>query len=203
MVDSLGDDARWLSAAREGSGEALGRLLEACRNYLRLVAERELDPSLRGKGGVSDLVQETLFEAVRDFERFHGSTEAELLAWLRRLLLNNLVSFTRLYRQTGKRQVEREVPLSDPSAHSLTPSGHAMVNEQSEAIRTALGRLPEEYRRVLRLRYEEGQPFEQIGAAMGLSSNAARKLWVRAVKRLQHEAGGDTSSHDRPRPNGA
>jgi RNA polymerase sigma-70 factor (ECF subfamily) len=198
MADSPFDGARWLPAAREGSAEALGRVLEACRTYLHLIADRELDPALRGKGGVSDLVQQTLFEAVRDFDRFHGNSEAELRAWLRRLLLNNLVSFTRLYRETGKRQVDREVPLSDPSADSLSPSGRAIVHEQSEAIRVALERLPEDYRRVLRLRYEEEKPFEEIGTAMGLSSNAARKLWVRAVKRLQQEVRGSGSSHDRP-----
>jgi RNA polymerase sigma-70 factor (ECF subfamily) len=195
MADSPPEGARWLPAAREGSAEALGRVLEACRNYLRLVAERELDPNPRGKGGASDLVQETLFEAVRDFDQFHGNSEAELRAWLRRLLLNNLLSFTRRYRQTGKRQLDREVPLADPSAHSPSPSGHAMAQEQSEAMRLALERLPENYRRVIRLRYEEKQPFDRIGADLGLSGNAARKLWVRAVKRLKQETGWDGSSH--------
>jgi RNA polymerase sigma-70 factor, ECF subfamily len=195
MADSPLDGARWLPAAREGSAEALGRVLEACRTYLCLVAERELDPTLRGKGGVSDLVQETLFEAARDFGQFHGTSNAELRAWLRRLLLNNLLSFTRRYRQTGKRQVDREVPLSDPSAHSPSPSGHAMAHEQSEAIRLALERLPEHYRRVLLLRYEQKQSFDRIGAELGLSDNAARKLWVRAVKRLKQEAQRIGSNH--------
>ena len=39
------------------------------------------------------------------------TTEGELLAWLRRVLLNNLADFTRLYRATDKRQVGREVTL--------------------------------------------------------------------------------------------
>src|SRR5215470_14425159 len=103
------DAARWLPAARTGSAEALGRLLEGCRGYLLLVAQRELAPDLQAKGGASDLVQETLLDALRDFPRFQGTSEAEVLAWLRRLLLNNLVSFTRRYRDAGKRQIGREV----------------------------------------------------------------------------------------------
>src|SRR5438874_1673797 len=51
--------AEWLPAARNGSAQALGDALEACRVYLLAVAEHELDPELRGKGGASDLVQET------------------------------------------------------------------------------------------------------------------------------------------------
>src|SRR4051794_37421346 len=93
--------ADWLPGARAGAPEALGQLLEAWRGYLLVVAQRELDPDLRAKGGASDLVQETFLEAQRDFPRFHGDSEAELLAWLRRLLLNNVANFTRSYRGTG------------------------------------------------------------------------------------------------------
>src|SRR5262249_21485567 len=98
MAWSSADAAQWLPAARQGSREALGRLLEACRDYLLLVANKELDPQLQPKGGASDLVQQTFLEAQRDFARFAGNSEEELLAWLRRLLLNNLGDFTRRYR---------------------------------------------------------------------------------------------------------
>jgi Sigma-70 region 2 len=33
----------------------------------------------------SDLIQETMLEAYRDFHRFRGVTEAEWLAWLRQI----------------------------------------------------------------------------------------------------------------------
>jgi RNA polymerase sigma-70 factor (ECF subfamily) len=59
--------------------------------------------------------------------------------------------------------------------------------ERAEAVRRALGRLPEEYRRVIRLRYEEGRSFEDIGGVLGCTPNAAGKLWRRAVKRFQQE----------------
>jgi RNA polymerase sigma-70 factor, ECF subfamily len=37
---------------------------------------------LQAKGGGSDLVQETLLDAHKDFDRFTGRTEQEFLAWL-------------------------------------------------------------------------------------------------------------------------
>jgi RNA polymerase sigma-70 factor, ECF subfamily len=187
----------WLPAARAGSAEAPGRLLEACHGYLLLIAERELDPALRCKGGASDLVQETFLDAQRGLDRFRGDSEAELLAWLRRLLLNNLVSFTRLYRETDKRQIGREVVRgpgdsscvgrSEPAADVPSPSREVMAHEQAEATRQALERLPDDYRRVLLLRYQEGQSFEEIGRALGRTANAVRKLWLRAVERLRDE----------------
>jgi RNA polymerase sigma-70 factor (ECF subfamily) len=181
----------WLLAARAGSSKALGQALEACRLYLLRIAEEELDPALRAKGGASDLVQETFLDAQRLFERFHGTSEAELLAWLRQLLLHNLGDFSRSYRGTGKRDLAREgqSPGVDLSDDGETPSAHVCQAEQSEALRQAVERLPESYRRVLTLRYEEDLPFEEIGRRLGLTDNAARKLWLRAVRRLQQELG--------------
>ncbi len=199
MAEPARDAAQWLPAARSGSRKALGEALEACRAYLLVVAQRELDPQLRAKAGASDLVQQTFLEAQRDFPQFHGESEVELLAWLRQVLLNNLSTFTRSYRATEKRRVDREVALdaNGPGREQgkaipvrdnvLTPSGELMEGEQARALDQALARLPEDYRRVIALRHEEQRSFEEIARLMGRSPNAARKLWARAVERLQFE----------------
>src|SRR5262245_49915002 len=99
---------QWMQAAQNGSGDALGELLQACRHYLLLVAEQNLDSDLRDKVAASDLVQDTCLEALRDFGRqFRGDTEEELLAWLKRILLNNLANQVRRYRGTEMRDVRR------------------------------------------------------------------------------------------------
>lgn len=170
------------------SGESLGQLLEACRGYLLQIARQELSPALQAKGGASDLVQQTMLDAVCDWGRFQGTTAAELRAWLRHLLLNNLVSFARLYRETDKRAIHREEPLQAGLAADVSsPSSQAIGQEEAEAIRQGLQRLPEDYRLVMVLRYQEERTFEEIGQVMGLTPNAARKLWLRALKRLQAE----------------
>lgn len=196
MPESSNNTVAWLEAARAGAPEALGQALETYRRYLLLVAERNLDPQLRGKGGASDLVQETFLDAQHAFPRFHGSTEAELLAWLRRLLLNNLSNFARRYRTTGKRALGRETPLPDAGASTAgpglagsepTPSAQAMEREQALALQQALARLPEDYQRVIMLRYQEAKSFEDIGRMLERSADAARKLWSRAMERLRQE----------------
>src|SRR5438132_1107965 len=165
MDKAAGDAAQWLHAARAGSREALGEALEACRGYLLLLAQEELDPALQAKGGASDLVQQTFMEAQQDFARFQGDSDGELLAWLRQLLVHNLANFRRQYRRTNKRRIDREVGLPRgssslaagqglPSA-TPTPSVDAMKREQSEALQHALARLPEDYRQVIVLRYHE------------------------------------------------
>jgi len=191
------DTVRWLAAARAGSADALGEVLEACRGYLLMIASRELGADLQAKAGASDLVQQTFLEAQRDFSGFHGETEPELLAWLRRLLLNNLANFVRDYRETAKRQVGREVGLPDadssrfgdlgPAAVAPSPSKQAMMHERTAAVLQALENLPADYRQVVWLRYHDERSFEEIGQIMSRSANAVRKLWLRAVERLKQD----------------
>jgi RNA polymerase sigma-70 factor (ECF subfamily) len=193
VVDEV---ARRLAAARAGSDQMLGQVLEACRGFLLLVAQSELDPALRAKGGASDLVQETFLEAKRDFAQFHGNTDDELRAWLKQLLRNNVANFARRYR-SGKRRADREVPLEPGSsfaeraggiaADGATPSVLAVEREQNEALERALRQLPEDYRRVILLRYQEQRPFEEIARLMNRSPGAVRTLWSRAVRRLRQE----------------
>src|SRR5262245_39099832 len=195
--DPAGQTAPRLAAARAGSPEAVGEALQACRGYLLQIAQRELGADLQPKGGASDIVQQTLIDAFRDFARFQGDSEAELLQWLRRLLLNNLADFARQFREAGKRQVDREVGLGpkDSSAGPglvlpgtvPTPSKQMAADEEAEAVRRVLERVPEEYKRVVALRYQDGRSFEEIGELLGLTANAARKLLVRAVERVRCE----------------
>lgn len=202
MSEPSDDDGRLVAAARAGSREALGRSLEDCRRYLLAIAERQLDPDLRAKGGASDLVQETFLEAQRDFAQFQGSSPDELRAWLRQVLNHNLAAFTRRFRATSKRAVGREVGMQpddssgglDPglAGSTLTPSGVAIEHEQALALRRALDRLPEDYLRVVVLRFEEGRSFEEIGRLTGRSPDAARKVWSRAMERLRQEWEGQT-----------
>ena len=198
MTESADGAARWLPAARAGSREALGKLLESARRYLVSIARQELDADLRTKNSPSDLVQETFVEAQRAFGQFQGDTEGELLAWLRQLLLHRVGKVRRSFRDTQKRRLAREVALggdssSDGPAGALaavnvpSPSGAAMEREQDQALQAALGRLPDDYRRVITLRYEEELPFEEIGRLLDRSPDAARKLWARAVERLHEE----------------
>jgi RNA polymerase sigma-70 factor, ECF subfamily len=197
MSDQGHGAARWFAAARAGSQDALGQALADCRAYLLMIAGRELDRDLHAKAGASDLVQETLLEACRDFDGFHGHTEAELLDWLRKLLLHNLADFRRRYRGTKKRAMAREfVPVSDRSlgdphlqaiAHGSSPSELRIRHEELEAVERALERLPDDYRRVILYRYQDELPFDEVGRRMGRTANAVEKLWLRAIERLRRE----------------
>ena len=103
-----------LARARTDDPRQLDLLFAQCRNFLGIVARAQVESWLRAKVDASDLIQQTLLEAYRDFQRFRGSTEAEWLAWLRQILTHNAANFVRHYRATGKRQAHREVSLAQP-----------------------------------------------------------------------------------------
>jgi RNA polymerase sigma-70 factor (ECF subfamily) len=197
----------WITEARNGSADALGHLLETCRQYLLLVANKELTPGLQAKVGASDVVQETFLKAQRHFDCFHGGTEAELLAWLRRILLNNLANITRHYHQTAKRAVRSEITLPERMLIDLanaggdpisSPSRQAIAREEDGALQRALQELPAHYRQVIVWRNWENRSFAEIGQELGRTPPAARKLWARAIEQLHllveaHESRGSQS----------
>jgi RNA polymerase sigma-70 factor (ECF subfamily) len=199
VTNSSGDLGRLIEAARGGDAGALEEMLERCRQYLLLVANLELPDDLRAKVGASDLVQETWIEAHRDVAMFRGRSEAELIGWLRGILLHNLANAIDRYRNTAKRDVAREVALGDAAAAGApadgaltapeTPSREAMVRERDDALRLAIERLPETYRQVIQWRNYERCPFEEIGQRLGRSAEAARKLWTRALEQLRQDLG--------------
>lgn len=183
---------RWLEAARGGSQDALGNLLQAFRQYLALIAHHGLNGELRSKVGSSDVLQDTFLEAQRDFPRFRGANRSQLQAWLRRLLLNNLLNARRSFQQTQKRATGRERPWDSvqnsehlhPIADDTSPSGHAIRNEELARLERALACLPEHYREVIELRNQQHLSFPEIGARINRSEDSSRMLWTRAFDRL-------------------
>jgi RNA polymerase sigma-70 factor (ECF subfamily) len=182
----------WIEAARRGDAEALGRALEPFRDYLLLVANQELESELRTKLGGSDLVQETFLGAQRDLASFRGKSEVEWRLWLRAILVHLLANHRRQFRSTARRCIERELPMSETSrwdwpATIESPSTNLVAREIEEALLTALDSLAEHHRNVVLWHHKERLPFEEVGRRLGISAEAARKHWGRALLALRKE----------------
>jgi RNA polymerase sigma-70 factor (ECF subfamily) len=190
MTPSGDTFVRGLSAARRGAEATVWELLALCREYLLRVAANRLDPTLRAKANPSDLVHEALLEAYRDFAAFRGQSEAEWLGWLRRLLIRNIANFERQYFGTTMRQAQREVSLAAGGADSAvspepSPSEVLIAGERERTVGEHLQCLPEDYRQVILWHHQDGLPFDEIGRRLGRSADAVRRVWSRAIDRLQ------------------
>ena len=159
------------------------------------MARALIGQALRVRLDASDLVQETFLKAHRDFAGFLGSTEPELTAWLRQILVRTLANQSKHHRRQGRdyrkhESLEAMLDRSSAAIHraletpSNSPSAHAVQREQAVRLADALEKIPADYREVFILRNLEHIPFDQIAARMNRSPGAARVLWKRAMDRL-------------------
>lgn len=98
---------RWIEDARNGSQDTLGAAIESVRSYLLVVAERELGRDLRSKAAPSDVVQDTVLKAQRDFASFEGCTEQEFRAWLQSIMRNCILELRRRFENSTRRHWQR------------------------------------------------------------------------------------------------
>ncbi len=186
---------------RAGDEAARAELFGRYRHYLAALANAQLGRHLRTKCDASDLVQQTLLEAHRDFAGFQGEHEGELLGWLRQILAHNLFNETRRY-AARQRDAAREVSLDqmragvEQSSLALgkglpagtpSPSQDAARRESAVRLADALARLPEDYRTVLLLRVFEGLPAAEVAERMERTAGAVRMLQMRALEALREE----------------
>jgi RNA polymerase sigma-70 factor (ECF subfamily) len=182
----------------------IGRVIEGQLRALLRTAERCLGSHLRTRGDASDLVQQTCFEALRDAHKFQGCTEAEAKRWLRAILLNNVRSLGRKCRRPGDRGDAREVSLdallgedgdaAGWAADAPAPGGRLIEWERARALWAAVGRLPEDDRRLMYDRLSDGLSYKEIGRRRGCSHAAARKQWLRVLDRLREDLVDDWES---------
>jgi RNA polymerase sigma-70 factor (ECF subfamily) len=181
--------------------------LERYRNYLHFLARLQLDPRLKGKLDASDVVQETLLQAHQGLAQFRGHTEAELMAWLRRILANVMAGAVRRFRAEARDLVKErslQAALDDSSwqmerwlaAVQPSPSERAVDGEQLVRLAEALAQLPDDQRQAVELHHLKNCPVAEVAERMGRSKPAVAGLLFRGLKKLrtllQEEEGKET-----------
>ncbi len=194
--------AGWLSLARQGDEAARNRLFEACRSFVAVTARVHLHRRLQTKVDPSDLVQQSMLEAHRGFERFHGQTPEEWLAWLKQIVQHNVLDADKYYRGAHRRDVRREQLISDPTSGrvdclpadpGLSPSQLFSKAERELQVAVAIESLPEDYRQVVLLRNLERLSFDDVAERMNRTRGACQMLWMRAVEQLRAKLSEDLS----------
>ena len=170
--------------------------LEPYRTYLTLLASVQLSPRLRSKEDAADLVQMTMLEAHRDLPNYRGSTEGELVAWLKTILTRNLLNLARHY-GAQKCDIRREQPFASQfeqssvrldrflASEQSTPSQKAVRRERAEQLSRALAELLEDERTAVVMKHFHDCSLAEIAAHLGRTKEAVGGLLRRGLKKLR------------------
>jgi RNA polymerase sigma-70 factor, ECF subfamily len=169
--------------------------LEGYRSYLLLLARFYLANDPQNKIEPSDVVQQTLLEAHKQWEAIPQNPE-ELCAWLRTVLDNNIHDQRRHWRRQ-KRDVRRERPIEPAFTASsqlllqracaihASPSQHAIRDETLLELSNALWQLPERQREAIVLHYLQGWHISRVAKELVSSEAAVAGLLHRGLQKLQ------------------
>jgi RNA polymerase sigma-70 factor (ECF subfamily) len=192
---SRGSIERLVLQARDGDREATEVLFARYRPYLRVVCTLRAPQFCQKREDESDIVQQTLIDALRGIGGFRGETEGEFEAWMARLLERNILQSVR--RNTAeKRDIRREAAAWNPGDsaqlvwHSVaggqsSPESRVFRGEAALELAQALEQLPEDQRIAVELRYLGQQPLKEIAEQMGKTTGSVAGLICRGIERLR------------------
>ncbi len=177
----------------------IAKLFDEHRARLRLLASFRLDPRLRGRVDVDDVLQESFVSASGRAEHAPHEDGTRAFLWLRLIVLQTLVDLHRRHLGAQMRDAEREVHWPTPAGSSDTslslvsrlvgqltsPTHAARRAELGQLLRGALDRMDPIDREVLALRHFEELSNGEVAQVLGIQSNTASIRYVRALRRLR------------------
>jgi RNA polymerase sigma-70 factor (ECF subfamily) len=168
--DSLSDEAL-AKMTQDGNRAAFETL---CDRHLSSVYNRLR--ALLPAEAVEDVTQEVFVAVLRGIRDYRGNSLFR--TWLAAIIRHKVADF---YRQRS-RQPE-VVPLAGDGDDPVAPD----TWEERALVQAVLQRLPAHYQEVLLLRFAEGKPFDQIAGVLGISLEATKSRYRRAVAAVAQE----------------
>ncbi len=179
-----------LRRVHDGDNDALQKLLETQRDYLRRLVDLRMENELRGRVDPSDVVQETLIVISRRVDDFIVRQPTSFRLWVRRKAIERLIEVRRKH-LADKRSVRRELKLSDASSMAVArgfmaglPNRSLERREMVNRVRGAIEELGELDREVILLRHVEELSNHEVAEILDIDPDTASKRYGRAVRRL-------------------
>jgi RNA polymerase sigma-70 factor (ECF subfamily) len=206
MVIAMSEDAqipdeKLAEQVAAGDEQALADLFDRHRYRLRQMVRLRLDRRLQGRLDPSDVLQEAFLDLVAELPTFAQKQKLPLFLWMRLVTGQRLMQIHRRHLGTQMRDAARDISLyrgGIPQADSIslaaqllgrfTSAGHAVIRAEVQLqLQEALDSMDKVDREIIALRNFEELDNREASEVLGLSPEAARKRYVRALKRLQSE----------------
>lgn len=198
-----------INRAKRGEEGIVDQLLEGHRESLRRLVGMRLDPKIRRRVDVSDIVQDAIIEANRRFHDYLQNPVIPFHLWLRQIAKDRIIDAYRRHHAAEKRSVDREQPLAagatfdrstiDIAAQlcspELTPAATAAMRELAQKFEAAIDELDEQDREMILMRHFEQLSNQEVAQSLELTQPAASMRYLRAMRRLR-ELLGETGTLD-------
>jgi RNA polymerase sigma-70 factor (ECF subfamily) len=180
-------DAALLDALRRGTPGAYEQLVRTHGGRLLAVTRRFLG----NEEDARDAVQETFLNAFRSIARFEGGSL--LSTWLHRIAVNVSLMKLRTRKRKPEESLDHLLPTFRDDGHFVErfdsgsePADQRLARlEEQDAVRAAIGELPDHYRTILLLRDIEGIGTHEVAEQLGITTNAVKLRLHRARQALR------------------
>lgn len=197
-----------LQGAQAGDDDAVNRLMERHREGVRRLVQMRLDQRIQRRVDVSDVVQDVMVEAHRRLADYLRGPVMPFHLWVRQIAKDRIIDAHRRHRQSSKRSVDREqhlAPLAGDEQSALdlaarlcdpqiTPAAAAARQELARRVEQAIRLLDEADFEIIAMRHYEHLSNQEVAQALGLSEPAASMRYLRAIRKLRAELGGEDGS---------
>jgi RNA polymerase sigma-70 factor (ECF subfamily) len=186
FVMAFSIEPKLLDSATHGDAAALNALVGSLRPHV----ERQLLRYPVADEDRRDLLQATLLQVVRRLGSFRG--DSSFSTWLFRVTANEALMMMRSQRRHRARLIGgldleelATLPAMNDSENDSRADARIARKERDAEVRRALAELPEDYRDVVSLHYEDDLGLQEIADKLDLTESAVRSRLHRARSRLR------------------
>jgi RNA polymerase sigma-70 factor (ECF subfamily) len=177
------EERRLIEAAQQDRacfGDVYERYFELVYGY---VARR-----VRERPATEDLTSEVFRKALANIDRFKW-TGAPFGAWLLRIASNVIADRTKRQAKDGIRVDESSLTVGGltQSSSRQTQQTDLEESERRSWVIRKVDELPDDQRRVVRMRFAEEKSINEIAAELGRSEGAIKQLQFRALQNLRQK----------------
>jgi RNA polymerase sigma-70 factor (ECF subfamily) len=179
-VKTAPDERALIQHAQAGDADAFGELVLLHQDFVYDLALRVL----RDPAEAEDLAQEAFVRAWLGLPNFRG--QSQFRTWLYRIVTNlcynRLPSLRRELTSLGDDCLDN---LVCDEVLNINPADSFEAREQRAALHQAIEQLPDHYRLLVTLRYQQELSYEEIAAVVNLPLGTVKTGLFRAKERLR------------------
>ncbi len=178
-LESRVEDSNLIQNALSGNNQAYKKLMhkyhDAIFNFIyKMVHDRQQ---------VEDLTQEAFIKAFSSLKNFND--EYAFSTWLYKIATNNSIDFIRK-RKLQMYSIDKPIESKESDYafelpdESYEADRELISNQRSKLLNEAIAKLPEKYRKVIRLRHVEERSYEEIAKSLRLPIGTVKAHIFRA-----------------------